>query len=250
MSPQTHKDILSCEEADCGGCRNRLFHANLPLVRFLVRRYFPRINRPAGYGAERDWNDLVQAGSMGLWHACLRRDPTKSPHEWRGYMARCIIGYLHTSMRDNGVAAFVRDNEGKRPFMIHVDFTISDNQESESVDNHWFRLADKRATDRQYELGNRPWWDLDILLDEDHERLRNAIEALPDRLKTILNTRLDDKSLQGAAEKLGISRERVRQLQVRALRAVYRLIHTKAPTRKAEREMISALNMFDPSHPA
>lgn len=246
MKHQEHKSAIFCEDAKCEGCLHRRFRVNLPAVRFVMRKYFYAASRPGHFGNERDMDDMLQAGRMGLWHACVRRDPARSDADWRGYAFTCIRGYILISLRDNGKEAFARTNGGARPNMLSVDWSSLESADHLHGRNERLtRQALAKLVERQYEIGNRPWWDLGSLVTGQFERLDAAIETLPERLRVILRARLDEESLQKVSERFSISHERIRQLQVQALKKVYLSIHGVAAPEETFLEMTSALNMFE-----
>jgi RNA polymerase sigma factor (sigma-70 family) len=58
------------------------------------------------------------------------------------------------------------------------------------------------------------------------ERIMQAVTELPPRYRGIINSRLAGQTLQQIGDKLGISKERIRQLEAKAITRIQRLIKT------------------------
>lgn len=72
-----------------------LFDANRKLVPWVAKKICPKDSS--------FWEDTLQDGEMGLWHACLRFDETKG-NKFSSYASWCIRGYIlrgHKNRRGN-----------------------------------------------------------------------------------------------------------------------------------------------------
>lgn len=80
--------------------------------------------------------------------------------------------------------------------------------------------------DRHELIGASEQEDIEDVLDRQREieRVRAAMAQLPERLQLVLRRRLDDWTLAQIGEEIGVSRERVRQLEIRALQELGRLL--------------------------
>lgn len=255
VKSDAYKKIVVCEDVSCRGCQERLFTVNQPLVRFVLSKYFPGWRRPNRYGPERDGDDLLQAGRMGLWYAIQKRDPSKNPHEFRGYAFRCVHGYICQSMRDIGKDAYSRANDGERPVVFSTDFTVDRNQNARAslfthrdCDGDFQRSQStmERMKDFKVAQGNRPWWDPNEFDVNDKIVLERLVERLDERTRQILLSRFDGDTLEGITKKVGlISRERVRQLQERALSELFHMVQKRRPTAEEVKTMTNALSTFE-----
>lgn len=71
-----------------------------------------------------------------------------------------------------------------------------------------------------------------IALRDEVVRLRLAIESLPPRLRGIMEARLEERTLKEIGEEIGLTRERVRQLEEDAMHRLRRKIRAAANVKK------------------
>lgn len=165
-----------------------LLRLHEPLVRAFVRKF--RLGRL-------DRDDALQAGRIGLWKAILRYDPRfgtcfSTYAIWwirvavrRARQDTCVIS-IPRARQDRGLS-------GPEVDLIGLPWAIEDLRHGGEPDGQAI--------------------DLKI----DRQRLRRRISRLPKRERSILRERLRGKSLRSIALVLGVSVERVRQLEKRAV---------------------------------
>ena len=220
--------------------RRRLIESNLRLVVAIARRY-------RGHGL--DLMDLVQEGNLGLMAAAERYD---RPHELRfstfagWHIRRAICRALSTSSRTVrlpgrlvGQMAAIRRVEEELTQRLSRRPTPAELAREAGVDEDVvedLRRAERRPSSLSEPVG--PDDDIalgDLILDEDaadpaadiaeaQERagVADAVQALGERPRRVLELRYgidgQERTLEGVAGELGISRERVRTIEAAALR--------------------------------
>lgn len=220
---------------------------NRPLVRYVVRKLFPNPGTIQSYGPGHEYSDLLQSGRMGLWYACARRDPTRNDKEWQSYAYKCIHGFVMLALREAGKDRF-KEEVGRWPRMLSVDFSLTKKESAfdgphayNSRDTRLAKAALSELEEVQHALGNRSWWNIDEAGVGEKAMLSVALKQLPERLQTIIEARMDGESLEAVGEKLGITRERARQLQKMALSRLFYLFHHRAANAEDIHEMSHAL---------
>ena len=167
-------------------------------------------------GSASTFDDLVQVGTIGAMKAIRRFEPQ------RGVKFQTFADY------------YVRNemlNEGRRTAILFSGWTAAERiktgrrKPASATDVDARRLLGGTAC-----LDDMPWLhdpsqDPDRSLDRKMltESCLRAIAALPDRERFILETRyltVDDVSLEELGVRLGVSRERVRQIETRALKRI------------------------------
>lgn len=156
--------------------------------------------------------DAVQAALLGLCEAARAYDPSRGG--FAGFAAKCIISALTAASQTAG-AVRVPWQRRKRPANLLAQFRAA------SVGQFDY--------DREPEP-ERPDEPAELL-----EPLRDALPRLSDRQRDVLNLRYrDGLTLAEAGERLGVTRERVRQIEAGALRELRGLLGiTWEPRRNA-----------------
>jgi RNA polymerase primary sigma factor len=220
--------------------RRRLIESNLRLVVAIARRY-------RGHGL--DLMDLVQEGNLGLMAAAERYD---RPHEMRfatfagWHIRRAICRALSTSSRTVRLPirlveqiSAVRRVEEELTQRLRRPPTVAELAHEAGIDEDAvedLRRAERRPASLSEPMGHDGDTPLgDLILDEDaddpaagvadaHEQagVAEAVQALGERPRRVLELRYGidgrERTLDGVAGELGISRERVRTIEAAALR--------------------------------
>jgi RNA polymerase sigma factor (sigma-70 family) len=219
--------------------------AHRPLVIALARRY-------GGPTSRQNWDDLVAEGMLALVDAARRYDASRgtrfatyAQHWVRHYVVgfslgnrRAVAAPSTRAMRRLGswlgrTQRALEHERGRAPTReelaetLHV--TVKDIEDAESylggrdvpthedpTMGHWPVAED--ASPEDVVIARRQ-------STSDHARLRAALASLDERERSIVEARiLDDDggaTLGDLGARLGVSRERVRQLEARALRKIH-----------------------------
>jgi len=229
--------------------RSRLILSNLRLVVNLAKRY-----QNQGLGLM----DLIEEGNLGLIKAVERFDVSRNCR-FSTYATWWIRQYINRSITNQG--SLVRIPSHKREILYRAKKTMRgfsqemgrDPQPWELIDRLEKEVSSEEAQeivdllyspafvepligsdenhdhDYRFEDNITPRPDYEIsLLSRDH-RIQELVERLGEREQYIIIRRfgLDDEdpnSLQEIADQLGLTRERVRQLQHQALAAIREMI--------------------------
>lgn len=172
--------------------RDALTLDNTGLVHGHLRR-----RRLAGHPAI---EDLVQAGLVGLMRACELWEPEK--------------GKLST-FADKWIRQKV-DHEMERTCIVHMPHNLS--REEKLAVREQFKA--RRLPGSKYEGGHDYLADPRSLGDDDQgeedrlvEAVRDALRCLPERSRLILEMRLEGATLAEVSAAIGVSKQRVQQLE-------------------------------------
>jgi RNA polymerase primary sigma factor len=187
--------------------RQRLVSANLRFVIMMARRY-----RDRGVPLE----DLVNEGNLGLIRAAGRFDPDRGVR-FVSYAAWWIRHAILTAVRDNGSLIRVpHSRSGNRTQIswrtISLDSPVGGDEDAETLGS---RLEDRSAPRPEEAL-------VSASLKND---VGSVLAGLSDREAGILNdrygiTRGTQTSLREVCGRYGLSKERVRQIEKRAMRKI------------------------------
>lgn len=165
-----------------------LFDAHLAYVGFVMRKHFP----VCAFGAERE--DYEQLGRLGLWRATQTWDPEKAGFRTHAYWQ--IRGAITAGLRAYGH----HQDEHLRGRWNHASFSALDGEMRTAVDAGFGGVTEDPPPEP---------------LSLEHA-VRDAVDTLPPREREVILRRLDGETLAQAGRSLGVSRERVRQIQARA----------------------------------
>ena len=258
LAAEEERELALAAIAGCARSRDRLVTAHLPLAAKAAWRY-----KGCGVGEA----DLFQAGATGLALAADRFDPDHGARfaTFATYYVRNEVSML---VYEIGDAVSLPTTAPLRTLFHHLpDLERAALRRDPSLAGHDLDaaiavLAKTRATDVSFLRGLRsslPPASLDVPplgADGGDERvtrlagpgdspeealsraqegarrkrlLKDALAALPGRLRGVLEARdLRGETLEMIACREGVSRERVRQLQVRALQLVERHVRAAA----------------------
>lgn len=181
----THKKLQEIEQALALACeaRDQIIQANLRLVVSIARRFVD---------ANNNFDDLVGEGNLALMNAADKFD------YFRGF--RFSTYATHAIQRN-----YYRTTARRQKY--HQRMLLS--AESESFADLGSDLQEERAMQETYDLYKDLISQVDELL---NDRERNILVA-----RFGLDGTTDPQTLKGVADELGICKERVRQLQNRAI---------------------------------
>jgi len=185
-----------------------LVEANLRLVVKIVLGY-----RPSGVLVE----DLISEGNIGLMEAARRFDPSRGVR-FASYAAWWIRKFVGAALERNAAQSSLpvpASPGGERRRIASLDSVLSDAGEGSSPHAG---LCERRSGPEE------------LALEQDLEQaLRSILHKMPATERTVLEVRygLADgrvKTLQEVGVLLGCTRERVRQIEQRALERARRLL--------------------------
>ncbi len=223
---------------------NKLIEANLRFVVSYVKKY-----KGMGMGMF----DLINEGNLGLIEAAKRFDPDRnvkfiSYAVW--WIRQAIIHALTRSSRAYHLpqklsdkisemkkkASKLEGELGREPtredLAKKMGITVEEIEELELLDGRGVSLSDTYY-DEDREMGDRiedsinPSVEYQIIKNSIEEQIRNLLKGLDEKEKYVIQSRFglsDDKphTLQEIGDKLKLSRERVRQIEQKAMRKLAR----------------------------
>jgi RNA polymerase primary sigma factor len=228
------------------GARRRLAESNLRLVCGIARKY-----QATGISFE----DLVQEGTIGLMRAIDRFDPemgwkfsTYAVFWIRQAIGKAIINRSRVIRLPAHVVEAGKKVTKRRMDLIARTGKVPSNEElADDLGITVDRLAAVDGADHDcvsLDTGRDESWDYTTLIEDEScqspeaealkkvgtEELHRLLRRLPERERAILVRRLGFSGemtaavLQELADQLGISKERVRQLETRAIRELRRIV--------------------------
>jgi RNA polymerase sigma factor (sigma-70 family) len=243
LSGDDERELVAAAQAGDGRARARLVEASLPLIASVARVYrdSPAVDRP----------ELMQEGVVGLLRALERYDASKGTPFWayatwwvRQAMQRLVseltgpvvlsdralrqLSRLKKAHRD---ALRVTGREPTRDELAERSGLGRDQVDNLVLVDRAPRSVDEPVVADDAVVGLLGDLLADPLAEEEYERMLEAVEiqqllallsGLSERERGILRARFgldggEEETLQQIADKLGVSAERVRQLERRAL---------------------------------
>ncbi len=233
--------------------RDRMIGANLRLVVAVAKRY---------RGPQRQLLDLIQHGNLGLLRAVERFDPSRG-YRFSTYATYWIRQAIMRALAEAGATirlpvhlvqaqrALTRAerrlrNGAPEPVPVQelatatnlspatVRAALAAPQEPLSLDaplneadNHLLDCLSDRSATAPLAFAETS---------HDRERLTKALERLHPRLRVVLHLRFgleghEPHTLREASDRLGVTRERVRQLEKTALKRLKRILRSPRPGR-------------------
>lgn len=180
--PDEDHDLFHQAQGGNKEAMNELVTKHMQMVKFIANK------RNKNKKNEADFDDMVQAGSMGLANAIKNFDPTKSKFSTYTYPAinNAITRHLDKTGTDEQQQA--------------VD---DDNQTIDPIDNRE-QMADENAAS-----------------EEKMQWVQKAMAALPERTKTIIQRcLLNNENQDAVGTELGITKQRVGQVLQQGLKAL------------------------------
>ncbi len=196
--------------------RRVLAVSNLPFVVAVAKKYASR-------GARLD--DLVQEGNVGLMKAIEHFDAKKNVR-FATYAVWWIRAYITRYLKDN--RSHVRGGEHERISMSDLSLDTPVDEESDST---WLdRLEDAAPTPDSSYLSTERDEEVSVALQRVRRRLGDlGWDILQERL-----TQDKPRTLEELGARWGVSRERVRQVELKTKTFLARYLEQHAPEAEAE----------------
>ena len=228
VSVEEERDLARRSQAGDREASDRLLRAHLAFIVSIARKY-------RRYGVP--MNDLVQEGSIGLLHAIRKFDPAAGAR-----LSTYARWWVRAAIQDHVVRSWslvrIGTTAAQKAMFFHLrrkmagllarraaerDWSLNQRMRADDPAEWGDRLADERESPEEAAAGAST------------ERFRRgliakALKSLSGRERTIIAARFlaETRRTRGAiAADLGISRERVRQLEMSALDKLRRLIGRK-----------------------
>jgi RNA polymerase primary sigma factor len=254
--PEQRRLLMRARAGDVEA-RNRLIETNLGLVGQVLDRYFP-----VGVRGKLEYEDLIQEGVFGLAKAIDRFDMTQGymlstyAHLWirqaigraierEGRTIRLPAHAHNNALRVRRVETAVKVREGREPTLEELaeqsKLSVSEVKQAlelevltkpSSLDWEGVSAAGEEISGMHELIPDQSESALDGLVrDAEQDMLRQAMSVLPERHRLVLELRyglgaeVGPYTLKETGNKLGLTRERVRQIQVKALAVVEGELH-------------------------
>ncbi|MDW7761027.1 MAG: RNA polymerase sigma factor RpoD/SigA [Acidobacteriota bacterium] len=224
--------------------QQRLIESNLKFVVSYVKKY---------RGMGMSLLDMINEGNIGLIEAARRFDPDRNVRfisyaVW--WIRQSILHALSRSVRAYHVpqkmsdqisqmkkhAAALKAEKGREPTRDEIaermGLGVEDIEDLETLDNRGVSLSDKLRNE-DLEVGDKigdemsPSVEYQIIKSSIEGQIREVLDELDDKEALVIKWRfgMDDdqpRTLQDIGETLGLTRERIRQIEQRAMRKLGR----------------------------
>lgn len=242
LTPEEERVIGNRIAAGDTSAYEELINANLRLVVSVAKKY----NGHTGIG----FLDLIQEGNMGLMHAARKFDFSKG-FKFSTYATYWIKQYISRAIADQGRAirvpvhiveannlinrtarelaqAFGREAT-QEEVALKLNMTMKEYadivEHSKSLLSMDKAISDDEDSDMNELVGDSRQTPIDEVMrnQSTREDIIKIFDTLEEREKTVMIMRFgfddgESKTLEDVGEELGITRERVRQIEARALR--------------------------------
>lgn len=242
LTPEEERVIGNRIAAGDTSAYEELINANLRLVVSVAKKY----NGHTGIG----FLDLIQEGNMGLMHAARKFDFSKG-FKFSTYATYWIKQYISRAIADQGRAirvpvhiveannlinrtarelaqAFGREAT-QEEVALKLNMTMKEYadivEHSKSLLSMDKAISDDEDSDMNELVGDSRQTPIDEVMRNQsiREDIIKIFDTLEEREKTVMIMRFgfddgESKTLEDVGEELGITRERVRQIEARALR--------------------------------
>ena len=234
MTAKEELELGRLVQKGCHKARTEFIQRNLKLVISLAGRY---------RGRGLDVADLVEEGNLGLMRAVDKYDPEMG-YRFSTYAAWWIRQAVERALM-NQVKTVRTPIHKQREFRqerkaIEVENETLPGYAKRNMD-HWFNPSEQIVSLDQVVEGSDGSTGVDLLesdapspeelavSQEDHENVAAWLNLLPDLPRMVVIRRYgldgrDSETLSAIGERLGTTRERIRQIQVEALRLLRRMV--------------------------
>lgn len=226
-----HEEYQLAEQAQRGdaAARETLILSVMPLAAHLAKKYL---------GRGLDLDDLIQAANEGVLKAVEKFDPGR--------------GCRLTTYATWWIKQSIRYELEMRASLIHVPLWLFTGQKKEKLplaERKQFRRLQNAPASLDAPLGNSDEdydtlgtvlasrdHDLDEVIDRNDRasELHQFIDRLPKRMQRLLRLRLAGQTLMEIGDELGISRERVRQIETDAKDRLWRMYRRAGKQERSE----------------
>ncbi len=234
MTAKEELDLGRLVQKGCHKARTEFIQRNLKLVISLAGRY---------RGRGLDVADLVEEGNLGLMRVVDKYDPEMS-YRFSTYAAWWIRQAVERALM-NQVKTIRTPIHKQREFRQERKAIEAENETlpgcAKRNMDHWFNPSEQIVSLDQVVEGSDGSTGVDLLesgapspeelavSQEDHENVAAWLNLLPDLPRMVVIRRYgldgrDRETLSAIGERLGTTRERIRQIQVEALRLLRRMV--------------------------
>ena len=234
MTAKEELELGRLVQKGCHKARTEFIQRNLKLVISLAGRY---------RGRGLDVADLVEEGNLGLMRAVDKYDPEMG-YRFSTYAAWWIRQAVERALM-NQVKTVRTPIHKQREFRQERKAIEAENETlpgyAKRNMDHWFNPSEQIVSLDQMVEGSDGSTGVDLLesdapspeelavSQEDHENVAAWLNLLPDLPRMVVIRRYgldgrDSETLSAIGERLGTTRERIRQIQVEALRLLRRMV--------------------------
>lgn len=229
IDKQREVDLALRAQAGDIEARDALVHANLRLVVSIAKRYSRFANM--------ELTDLISEGNIGLLKAIQKYQPLKYDIRFSTYATWWIRQAIQRSMESKGFMVKLPAGMNRLVRKTFQDPNVAEDQ-SKTVRENLYQAQQARKMLHSLHyigggetdiMGEETDLSEGVVRKEELEILQESIQEMDFRLKEIVVRRfLKNETLSDVGVVLGITRERVRQLQVKAMQVLERIVKRKS----------------------